>query len=74
MAHVEHNAQGVSPHHGFSPLFCSVCVCRALSLCNVLGKMPGGHYLPEWPDCLWTRVRNLCASPKSRASSQPSNL
>ena len=47
--HVEHNAQSTLPHYGSACWLVLSCVWRALSLteCIALGKMSGGHYLPN---------------------------
>jgi len=40
---VEHDAQGMPPHHGLL----SVCQQSIIPECIALGKMSGGHYLPN---------------------------
>jgi len=68
--HVEHIAEGTPPHQGFSVLISVEFVCDMQRITPervVLGKMFGGHYLPN-------RVKRICISPKPQIFSQPSNL
>ena len=71
--HVGHNPEGTPPHNGFSPLISVECVCvlcRALSL-SVLHSvrcLEGITFQIQW-----LNRRNLCVSPKSQISAQPSN-
>jgi len=48
--HVEHNAEGTLLHQGFSELISVEFACEVHSItpeCTVIGKMFGGHYLPN---------------------------
>jgi len=49
-SHVEHNAAGAAPHQGFSLLIGVEFACEVQRIIPerfVLGKMFGGHYLPN---------------------------
>jgi len=46
--HIEHNAHGKPPHHGFSLLTSVECASVVhYPMCIVIGKMCGGHYLRQ---------------------------
>ena len=74
-SHVEQNAEGTAPHQGFSLLISVELTCEVQSIIPeriVLGKMFGGHYLPNRGNAK-DHSQNLCVSPNSQIFSRPSN-
>jgi len=66
--HVEHVAEVTPPHQGFSVMISVEFACEVLSITPdrvALGKMFGGHYLPN-------KVKSICISSKPQIFSQPS--